>query len=141
MPELDFIHYHQQTLPDLLAQGRAELLHHQRLPTLGILIAGQDQSFSYQLDESGISIHRGTEKADLCVELSMADWRGLVTDLETVPSILYGDRLVSHSGEFNELPSVGTGLACTLYGAAPVRSRSIQVDRRCRQGPESEYEL
>jgi ectoine hydroxylase-related dioxygenase (phytanoyl-CoA dioxygenase family) len=98
MPELDFVHYHQQTLPDLLAQGRAELLHHQRLPTLGISIAGQDQSFSYQLDESGIHIHRGTENADLCVELSIADWRGLVTDLETVPSILYGGRLVGHSG-------------------------------------------
>jgi len=119
MAELDFVDYHRQTLPALLAEGREKLLEQQRLPTLGITISGQDDSFSYRLDESGIKIIEGSGLADLRVELSLGDWRGLVADLESVPGILYGGRIVSHSGNLMNLIRWEPALRA-LYTGRPI---------------------
>jgi len=99
MAEMNFVKYHRQILPDLLSAGRGALLESQQLPILGISIAGQKQSFSYQLGEAGVNILSGIEQADIQVELSASDWQGLVADLESVPGILYGGRLISHRGD------------------------------------------
>jgi ectoine hydroxylase-related dioxygenase (phytanoyl-CoA dioxygenase family) len=94
-----FVDYHEQVLPELLASGRDALIRGQRLPTLGISVAGELQSFTYQVTDSGLCIAPGVAQAEVSVELSHDDWRGMVADLETVPGILYGNRLVSHTGD------------------------------------------
>lgn len=95
----DFVDYHQHVLPALLAGGRSALVRDQCLPVLGLSVAGAAESFSYYLSEGELSLEVGTEAAEFTVELEVADWQGLVGDLESVPGILYGGRLRSHSGD------------------------------------------
>jgi hypothetical protein len=119
MPELDFVDYHRYTLPSLLAAGRDELLDRQRLPVLGLSILGEPESFSYCLGDSGVKILPGTEFADVRVELSATDWRGLVGDLESIPGILYGGRLVAHSGDLMDFVRWEPALRA-LYTGRPI---------------------
>ena len=94
-----FIEFHEQILPLLLDQGRGELLRGQRLPNLGLSVAGQCESFTYEVTDTGIKVIPGIAQAEVVVKLCDADWRGMVADLESVPGILYGDRLLGHSGD------------------------------------------
>ena len=119
MPELDFVDYHRYTLPSLLAAGRDELLDRQRLPVLGLSISGEPESFSYCLGNSRLEILPGTEYADVRVELSATDWRGLVGDLESIPGILYGGRLVAHSGDLMDFVRWEPALRA-LYTGRPI---------------------
>ncbi|MEP5566709.1 MAG: phytanoyl-CoA dioxygenase family protein [Halioglobus sp.] len=95
----DFISYHEGTLPELLLAGRSELFRGQQCPSMGITIDSCDRSFTYALDSDGFQLLPGTDTAAFTVELSENDWQGMVADLESVPGILYGDRLLSHHGE------------------------------------------
>ncbi len=119
MAELDFVDYHRDILPGLIEAGRGELLSQLRLPSLGIAIAGEGESFSYRLEEGAIKIDSGTDQTELCVELSLADWRGLVADLESVPGILYGGRLLSHRGNLMKFMSWEPALRA-LYTGLPI---------------------
>lgn len=98
----NFVSYHETTLPELLSGGRAELFKDQRCPSMGIAIRGCDRSFTYALDADGLHVLSGTENAAFTVELSESDWQGMVADLESVPGILYGDRLLEHQGDLNQ---------------------------------------
>ena len=119
MQQLDFVEYHRHTLPALLAEGRAALLTGKKLPVLGLSVSGQPISFSYRCDDNGVEIIEGTREAELCVELSPEDWVGMVADIETVPGILYGDRLLQHSGDMMGFVRWEPGLRA-LYTGRPI---------------------
>ena len=119
MQQLDFVEYHRHTLPALLAEGRAALLKGKKLPVLGLSVSGQPISFSYRCDNNGVEIIEGTREAELCVELSPEDWAGMVADIETVPGILYGDRLLQHSGDMMDFVRWEPGLRA-LYTGRPI---------------------
>ncbi|MEM1114435.1 MAG: phytanoyl-CoA dioxygenase family protein [Pseudomonadota bacterium] len=91
-----FGHFHAETLPAALASGRDALLRGLSLPSLTIRVG--DDSVTYVLSSTGFEIRPGQAEADISVTLSEDDWSGLVGDVETVPGILYGDRLLDHSG-------------------------------------------
>jgi ectoine hydroxylase-related dioxygenase (phytanoyl-CoA dioxygenase family) len=95
----DFTHYHLDQLPELLAGDRAGLLAGRTLPALGLSVEGEPRSFTYLLEAGDFRIEDGLARADLTVTLSARDWRGLVADVETVAGVLYGNRLLAHSGE------------------------------------------
>jgi hypothetical protein len=96
---LQFDHYHQETLPRLLAAGRGDLLAGQVLPPMGIAVGGTAGGYTYSVGAQGIRIEAGTGQAAFCVTLSARDWNGLVEDVESVPGILYGGRLLEHRGD------------------------------------------
>ena len=98
----NFISYHENTLPDLLLQGRSGLFRGQQCPSMGITIDSCDASFTYVLDTDGFHLLPGTDTAAFTVELAENDWQGMVADLESVPGILYGDRLLGHQGDVKQ---------------------------------------
>ena len=98
----NFVSYHETTLPELLSGGRAELFNGQHCPSMGIAISGCDRSFTYALDADGIRLLAGTDTAAFTVELRESDWQGMVADLESVPGILYGNRLQGHQGDLGQ---------------------------------------
>jgi ectoine hydroxylase-related dioxygenase (phytanoyl-CoA dioxygenase family) len=129
MSAVDFIDYHQRMLPDLLAGGRAALLRGQQLPVLGLSLAGAPESFSYRLEQGELHIDPGSAGAEIAVELAPEDWRGLLSDLESVPGILYGGRLRSHRGDLMQfmrwepvLRALYTGRPIYQPGAFELRS-------------------
>lgn len=95
----DFTLYHETTLPQLLAKGRSNLFDGQRLPSMGISVQGVEHGFRYCVGSDGVRVEPGAAGADFEVELSETDWQGLLRDLESVPGILYGGRLISHRGD------------------------------------------
>ena len=95
----NFISYHEATLPDLLLAGRANLFKGQHCPSMGIAISGCDRSFTYAIDSDGLRLLPGTDTAAFTVEMCESDWQGMVADLESVPGILYGGRLLGHQGD------------------------------------------
>ena len=96
---LDFDHYHRNTLPGLLATGRGVLLAGRKLPPMGIAVEGAPGGYTYRCEAQGVRIELGTDQATFCVTLSQRDWEGLVEDVESVPGILYGGRLLGHRGD------------------------------------------
>jgi ectoine hydroxylase-related dioxygenase (phytanoyl-CoA dioxygenase family) len=115
----NFVSYHEATLPDLLLGGRAELFRGQHCPSMGIAISGCDRSFTYALDADGMRLLAGTDTAAFTVEMSESDWQGMVADLESVPGILYGDRLLGHKGDLRQFVRWDP-LLRTLYTGRPL---------------------
>jgi hypothetical protein len=96
---LDFDQFHRDTLPALLAGGRSALLTGRSLPAMGIALEDGGDGYTYRADGSDVTIETGTDGASFSVTLTHRDWSGLVNDLESVPAILYGGRLVAHRGD------------------------------------------
>ena len=96
---LDFDQFHRDTLPALLAGGRYALLTGRSLPAMGIALEDGGDGYTYRADGTRVCIEQGTAGAEFSVTLTHRDWSGLVDDLESVPAILYGGRLVAHRGD------------------------------------------
>ena len=101
--ELDFTDFHQQELPRLLIQGgnaRAAAAA-AGLPALALKLAGGNESYTYcpgtGAEAGTIELSAGCEQAATVIELDRALWQGLAADLETVPGLIYGDRLSAGS--------------------------------------------
>jgi len=129
---LNFETYHSDTLPSLISQGREALLSgKQRLPSMGMAVEGRGPGYTYTLKDGALAIHPGTQDADFAVTLSHEDWVGLVSDMETVPGILYGDRLLDKRGDMMQfmrwepvLRALYTGLP--IYQPGAIRLRDPQ---------------
>ena len=93
--EPDFRHYHQQELPQRLAREGNALAGAAAasLPPLAIQLSDCGEAYTYFPDAGGIKVLSGSEEAHTIIELERELWRGLATDLETVPGLLYGERL------------------------------------------------
>ena len=61
---IDFAEFHRRTLPELLAQGRAQLVadHAARLPSLALRL-DDGQAFTYQPSAAGVTIVPGDDAA------------------------------------------------------------------------------
>ena len=119
MSSTEFVHYHRHTLPALLVDGRSELLRGQRLPALAIAVDDEAASFTYRWDEGQLNIQPGCDQAEVFVRLASGDWQDLVGDLESIPGILYGDRVLEHRGDLMGLIRWEPALR-TLYTGRPI---------------------
>ncbi len=91
----DFGQYHQQELPRRLAREGNALAGAAAasLPPLAIQLSDTGEVYTYIPGAGGINIRAGSEDAHTVIELERELWQGLATDLETVPGLLYGERL------------------------------------------------
>jgi len=92
-PNLDFVAYHREELPRLLAGGRgAEAgAAAQHVGALAIREPG-GEAFTYVPRAGGVDIVAGDAAADTVIECDPVDWQGLVYELESAPGLLYGGR-------------------------------------------------
>ncbi len=117
--ELDFNQFHQTELPQLLQtsdwQQAAQVAR--KLPPLAIELSDSGQSYTYSADEQGFHWQPGRENAATTARMSTPLWQGLASDLETVPGLLYGDKLSPGSegdlGVFGQWEPV---LRCLYHG-------------------------
>ena len=63
------------------------------LPPLGIRITESGECITYFPGNDAIELRPGSEFAHTLIELTLELWQGLAADLETVPGLLYGDKL------------------------------------------------
>lgn len=90
---IDFHHFHSVTLPALLASGNGALAGPDATAIGPLAIATPDGVYTYRGAGDGVEILAGDDAAKTVVGLDLESWRGLVSDLETPPSLLYGGRL------------------------------------------------
>jgi ectoine hydroxylase-related dioxygenase (phytanoyl-CoA dioxygenase family) len=95
---MNFVEFHQQLLPQRLADhGNKQAASSTPLQPLALQLAETGTSFTYYPSHTGIDIHEGQAEAKAVIELSQEHWDGLATDLETVPGLLYGNKLGPNS--------------------------------------------
>ncbi len=97
---IDFEHFHETELPRRLAAGNGALAAGDaaELGAIAFRIARTGISYTYRSTGDAILVEPGDQDARTLVELSQADWEGLVRDLETAPGLLYSDRATCPAG-------------------------------------------
>ena len=90
---IDFHRFHSVTLPALLASGNGALAGPDATAIGPLAIATPEGVYTYRGTGDGVEILAGDEAAKTVVGLDLDSWRGLVSDLETPPSLFYSGRL------------------------------------------------
>ncbi len=97
---IDFERFHTDELPRRLAGGNGRLAGPEVATSkpIALRLAGTDQAFTYVPttgDDDGptISVVAGDEGAATLAELDATSFDGLVRDLDSIPGLLYRDRL------------------------------------------------
>ena len=89
---IDFRDYHERQLPEVLASGRALLAARGTadLAPLAIRERESGRVYTYRPGRDEVSVEPGDAAAATVIELARASWEGLVHDVESAPSLLYG---------------------------------------------------
>lgn len=90
----EFKRFHETTLASRLQQQDvAEIARVAAdIGSLGFILSDDGSRVSYYPENGGLRV-AGDAGADTMVELSFANWAGIVNDVETAPALIYGDRL------------------------------------------------
>jgi ectoine hydroxylase-related dioxygenase (phytanoyl-CoA dioxygenase family) len=137
--QLDFSQFHQHELPKLLQNARSlnALEATQNLPALAIRLEETQQSYTYTPTADAIELVAGDAQADTVIEMRTSLWEGLIADLETVPGLLYGNKLSAGTqgdmGAFARwepvLRSIYHGLPVYQVGSWPIyNSEGLELD-------------
>ena len=90
---IDFHHFNSVTLPARVASGNGALAGPDATAIGPLAIATPDGVYTYRGTGDGIEIRAGDDAAKTVIGLDLESWRGLVSDLETPPSLLYSGRV------------------------------------------------
>jgi hypothetical protein len=91
---VDFDHFHRKELPRRLATGNGPLAERavERAGPLCFRLP-DGAAWTYAAGPEGIDVVPGDAGAETLVELDLEAWRGLVTDIESAPGLLYAGRV------------------------------------------------
>lgn len=97
---VDFEDFHRRELPRRLAAGNGALAAPALVDVapLGLRVTGHDHAFTYVPVVGGVEVVEGDEVARSVVEIDEEAFVGLVHDLETVPGLLYRNRVTKVRG-------------------------------------------
>ena len=129
---IDFHEFHGSTLPARLAAGNGRLAGADASAIGPLAIATPDGVYTYRGIDDDIEIVAGDEGAKTVVAMDLDSWRGLVTDLETPPSLLYSGRLEVVRGNPLRFVRWEPALRAMFHGR-PVYD-PMKVDLRDRSG-------
>ena len=90
---IDFHEFNTVTLPQRLAAGNGALAGPDATEIGPLAIATPAGVYTYRGTGDGIEVVAGDDLAKTVVAVDLDSWRGLVTDLETPPSLFYSGRL------------------------------------------------
>ena len=127
---LDFVAYHRDELPGMLAAGRAELAG-KALGSLGSLaFRVADDAFTYEPAGASVRLIEGDDRAETVVALDAEAWEGLAHDYESAPGLLYSGRVRCTRGDALQLVLWEPALRA-LYQGRPVYDPNLTLrDRR-----------
>ena len=130
--EIDFHEFHTTTLPERLAAGNAALAGPDATAIGPLAIATPDGVYTYRGTGDGVENVAGDEAAKTVVAIDRESWRGLVTDLETPPSLFYSGRLEVVRGNPLRFVRWEPALRAMFHGR-PIYDAG-QIDLRDRAG-------
>jgi hypothetical protein len=119
-PSLDFERYHRETLPALLAAGRARLVAKaaRGLAPFAFRLR-EGGAWTYRPTADGVELIAGDEAAASVIELSHPAWEGLVHELEAPAGLLYAGRLRCLRGEGMDAMAWEPALRALYNGVPP----------------------
>lgn len=127
-----FHHFHEVDLPARLAAGNGPLaygdLH--RFGTLAVSTPAG--AYTYVPAGGTIEVRPGTDDADTVIEMDLESWVGLVSDLDTAPSLFYSERARAVHGKPLRFVRWEPGLRAMFHGLPPFDPDT--VDLRDRDG-------
>jgi len=95
---LDFDRFHREELPARLAAGNGALAADDARQIGPLAIRTAAGTFTYVPVVGTIEIREGDEHAKTVIALDDESWRGLASDLDTPPGLLYGGRVETVRG-------------------------------------------
>ncbi len=117
---IDFVHFHRQELPALLASGRRPLV---ASATVGLdslaLRLNDGTAFSYRPHAGGVDIAAGDEGAKTVIAIDLESWQGLVHELEAPAGLLYAGRVRCVRGNPIALMAWESALRALYNGRPP----------------------
>ena len=95
---LDFDRFHREVLPQRLAAGNGALAAADARQIGPLAIRTAQGTFTYVPADNTIEIVEGDADAKTVIALDDDSWRGLASDLDTPPGLLYGGRVETVRG-------------------------------------------
>ena len=95
---LDFDRFHREVLPGRLAAGNGALAASDARAIGPLAIRTAGSTFTYVPGADTIAIVEGDADAKTVIALDDESWRGLASDLDTPPGLLYGGRVETVRG-------------------------------------------
>jgi ectoine hydroxylase-related dioxygenase (phytanoyl-CoA dioxygenase family) len=117
---IDFLRFHYEELPLLLATGRHSLAARAAtgLDSIALRVSG-GPAFTYRPRDSGIDITPGDDSADTVIEMDLDTWQGLVHELEAPAGLLYARRVCCVRGDAIDLMAWESALRALYNGRPP----------------------
>ncbi|MBC8365568.1 MAG: phytanoyl-CoA dioxygenase family protein [Actinobacteria bacterium] len=111
-----FRRFHTVDLPALIAGGNGALAWADVEPLGCLGLRTPAGSWTFVPRNGTVELVEGEEQADTVVGIDLESWLGLVSDLETGPGLLYGNRLEAVSGNPMRFMRWEPGLRALFHG-------------------------
>ena len=133
-PSLDFRDFHEHELPRRLAAGNGAAAACDDLERIGALAfkLPEGDAFTYLPVPGGVEVVAGDAPAKTVIEISRADWEGVVHELESAPGLLYAGKVKCLRGDAMRFVRWEPGLRAMFQGRPIFDPAS--VDLRDRDG-------
>lgn len=141
---VDFVQFHREELPALLATGRQHLAARAAvgLGSLALRLRG-GPAYTYRPHANGIDIIPGDDTADAVIELDLDSWQGLVHELEAPAGLLYARRPKCLRGNPIEMMAWESALRA-LYNGRPLydpANQALRDGHGCALDPQATFTL
>jgi len=119
-PQIDFLRFHREELPALLAAGRYRLVAQAaaRLGSLALRLP-DGAAWTYRPRQNGVDLVPGDAAADTVIEMDLDTWQGLVHELEAPAGLFYARRLRCLRGSAIDLMLWESALRALYNGRPP----------------------
>jgi hypothetical protein len=118
---IDFLGFHREELPALMATGRERLATRAAAGHLhSIALRLPDgPAYTYRPHHGGVEIIPGDDVADTVIEMDLDSWQGLVHELEAPAGLLYARRARCRRGNPLDLMAWESALRALYNGRPP----------------------
>jgi ectoine hydroxylase-related dioxygenase (phytanoyl-CoA dioxygenase family) len=117
---IDFLQFHRERLPALMATGRRYLAARAATGLGSIALRLPDgPAYTYRPHDGGVDITAGDDVADTVIEMDLSSWQGLVHELEAPAGLLYARRVRCVRGNPIDLMVWESALRALYNGRPP----------------------
>jgi ectoine hydroxylase-related dioxygenase (phytanoyl-CoA dioxygenase family) len=114
-----FHRFHTVDLPARLDAGNGALAFGDLAPLGTLAIATPAGTYTYVPHDGTVEVRQGDADADTVIEMDLDSWLGLVSDLDTAPSLFYSGRATATSGKPLRFVRWEPGLRAMFHGLPP----------------------
>lgn len=128
-----FHRFHTVDLPARLANGNGALAFGELAPLGTLAISTPVGTYTYVPRDGTVEVLEGDADADTVVEMDLDSWLGLISDLDTAPSLFYGGRISATKGKPLRFVRWEPGLRAMFHGLPPFDPETADL-----RGPDGE---